>query len=151
MVKWEPIRFMYAGLEQSSEPLFEQFIDTFGFDQYMWNPWPRNFGKFLWGDRSYNAESMLDKLPPYKDHACAFKVKGTTKIMYVFHPYYYPEDHMQQLEQYCNDRDLIYIVCPKCHSFYCPGEANMVMLMSNDTYIDYLSIPGFPTYWERNF
>lgn len=65
-MKWESMGFMYEGLERASNPLFEKFIDTFGFNQYMWDPCPRNFKKFIYGDRSYNAGTGLDELPPEK-------------------------------------------------------------------------------------
>ena len=149
-MRWEPITgFMYEHIGGASKKLFDKFINMFGFDMYAWSSWPRDFKKFLYGDRSYNAGNKMDSLPPFKDHAIAFKKKGTKQIIYVFHPYLYEVKEINALEQWCKERDLIYIICPSCNSFYYRNFTKMIFIMSPTTYVELLRIDKFPLAWEE--
>ena len=150
-MKWEMINgFIYANRPKASKEMFDEFIKRFGFNQYILSPWPKHFDRFMNGDKSYNAGKWkFEELPPYRDHAVAFREKSTNRIMYVFHPYVYSEDQVMELEKYCNKRGLIYLVCPETKSFYYPGSTKMILIMSENTYLDFLSVPGFPEEWEE--
>ena len=130
--KWNPVEdFPYRHLENSSEKLYKEFIDKFGFDCWTRYPAVYSFKKFLNCDRSYNNGIGLDQEPPYRDHAAAFWKHGTKRRAYVFHPYYYDNGMLQELEQWCKKRDLCHVVYSEKHSFYYPGNTKMIVIMSS--------------------
>ena len=156
-MKWKKIKYPYyfsADLPDNGKGLFNNFIDFFGFDR-MTGPLfdsVRDFGRFLQGNKSYNNVKVpgkeyrsWDKMPDC-DHGRVFKIQGTKKIVYVNQPYQF---NKKDLEQWCNERNLIYVICDKKYSFYYPGNTEMILIMSNETYIDFLEIPGFPAKWEE--
>lgn len=95
---------------------------------------------------SYGAPWRIKDKIPDDDHGRLFKKQGTKQIVYVNQPYGF---NKEKLEQWCNERELIYVICDKKHSFYYPDNTDMVLVMSNDTYIDFLNLPGFPIRWRE--
>lgn len=88
--------------------------------------------EFLEGNRCYNntGKEMFTDYPPYTDHPLIFMGESNVP-MYVYHPY---EIDKNKLEQWCNERDIIYCICDPDKSFYYPGRSYMVLLMSEDCY-----------------
>ena len=82
---------------------------------------------------------------PEHDHGLLFKKARTSQIVYVNQPYRFDR---AKLEEWCNERSLIYVTCDKRHSFYYPDNTDMVLVMSNDTYIEYFDLPDWPLRWD---
>lgn len=135
-MNWNPVEdFPYKHLENSSEKLYKKFVNDFDFDCWTFYPVVHSFEKFLSCDRSYNSGIGLDQEPPYRDHAVAFWKRGTNRRMYVFHPYYYDSNMVQDLEQWCNERELCYTIYSEKHSFYYPGNTKMITIVSDKSQI----------------
>lgn len=125
--------------------LFNDFIKYFEFDRVSDNTMVGSMERLLCGKRSYNNTPYkygltFDEVPDH-DHARLFKKQGTNQIMYVHHPYKYD---LSKLEEWCNKRDLIYVVMEQEDSFYYPGHSYMILIMSNDTYANFYNSYGFP-------
>lgn len=135
---------------------FNHFIQYFGFDLMSYERTVGSFERFLYGEKSYNNTSNRFS-PPYqeeefpdRDHSVIFKTKGTKRIVFVNQPYQFDK---KELEEWCNERNLIYVDCEEKYSFYAPGVTNMVMVMSNDTWLEFLENPQyteFPRCWDGN-
>lgn len=89
-------------------------------------------GKFLDGASGYNntGKGMFTDYPPCNYHPLIFKGDSIVPI-YVYHPYYIDKN---ELEQWCNEREIIYCICNPDKSFYYPGRSYMVLLMSECCY-----------------
>lgn len=159
-MNWEKIDYPWKKLKMPDSQvdlrikLFNDFVTYFGFDRMAWGERIGSYERLLYGKRSYNnvANSCYYlhgwKEPedvPESDHSLLFKKSGTSKIMYVNQPY---EFDKVQLEKWCNERNLIYVICGKRYSFYYPNNTDMVLVMSNDTYIDCFDLPQWPLCWE---
>ena len=83
---------------------------------------------------------------PEHDHSLLFKKSGTSRIVYVNQPYGFDR---VQLEEWCNERNLIYVICDKKYSFYYPDNTDMVLVMSNDTYISCFDLTYWPQRWQE--
>lgn len=133
---------------------FQHFINYFGFDLMSYERTVGSFERLLHGEKSYNNTTNRFH-PPYReeelpdrDHSVIFKVKGTKRIVFVNQPYQFDK---KKLEDWCNEGNLIYVDCEEKYSFYAPGVTNMVMVMSNDTYINFLEdhrYVEFPRHWN---
>lgn len=130
---------------------FVNFIEYFGFDLMSDIRDVGSFERLLYGERSYNNTRNVfsyynpDKFPD-RDHSMVFKIKGTKKIVFVNQPYHFDLD---KLENWCKERNLIYVNCHDTNSFYYPGNSCMVLVMSQDTYMEFLKLYKFPTRWEN--
>lgn len=132
--------------------LYQEFLKDFKITHIAedWNI--GKMGVFLDGGRSYNntgKECILDN-PPFDDHARIFK--GEFGRYYVFHPY---TINLDELERWCNERDIIYCFCGADKSFYYPGCSYMVIMMS-DVVWELATVFGFLKKYEyqgmeRNF
>lgn len=157
-MKWEEIRYPFylpkddkTGTELR-KALFSNFVKYFEFDLMSYERSVGSFKRLLYGKRSYNNTSNLYH-PPYdgekfpdRDHSMIFKKKGTDRIIFVNCPYQFDKE---KLEVWCNERNLIYVVCDKARSFYYPYKSEMIMVMSENTYLDLLySDLAFPMYWN---
>lgn len=158
MVSWKAIPEYLYGRWGNDEKGFRNFVTTFGFDRYarVGSTSIVDPGKFLRCDRGYDTNWRCKScdVPPGLDHAMAFHRSGTKRRLLVCHPYIpnhiaaAPHEYEQILETWCYSRDIIYVFCPKVLSFYNPGATYMVLLMSENTYVDCLSVPGFPQNFE---
>ena len=83
---------------------------------------------------------------PEHDHGLLFKKSGTSQIVYVNQPYSFDRT---KLEEWCNERSLIYVICDKKYSFYYPDNTEMVLVMSNDTYISCFDLTYWPQRWQE--
>lgn len=163
MVRWKTIptatKDLGSGWRRNKKAV-RDFISTFGFDRYGYAHSGSivHAGKFLRCETGYNSKTRYPyqrfDAPPCLDHSLIFHKTGTTRRMWVYHPYIpclaacdIPE-FILELEIWCNERGIIYVFCPQSKSFYYPGKSYMVMLMSEETYVDCLSIPGFPQEFE---
>lgn len=111
--------------------LWSRFMKDFGIEYIAKNYHIGKMGRCLDGDRSYNntgKEIVFDN-PPYRDHDRVFK--GGIGRFYVYHPY---EIDLDELEEWCNKRDIIFCFCDVDKSFYYPGHTYMVILMSDVTW-----------------
>jgi hypothetical protein len=147
-MKWEKIEkypyFIPKACTDNRVQMFNVFIKYFEFDRVSDNTTVESMERLLKGKRSYNNTSYknrvgFDKVPNH-DHAKLFKKQGTNKIVYVHHPYEY---NLQELEEWCSKRDLIYVVMEREDSFYYPGHSHMILIMSNDTYASFYNHYGF--------
>ena len=148
MIQWNstkqsPYRYM---ADNGGLQLYENFVNLFGFDKFARRLSIKDMQKFLACDKSFNSgKSWKSDFPPFADHIVAFHKTGTTRRMFVYHPYWLDEESgVEKIERWCNERDLIYMICPKNMSFYFPGNTYMILLMTNETYIDCLSLSVFP-------
>lgn len=151
-MKWENISYPFghaSGISKEErklrENLFYSFIDFFGFNKMANYCEVGCFERLLHGERTYNntifRKEIVDKLPE-KDHAILFKINKTKKIVLVNQPYQFNADI---LEDWCNERDLVYVVYDKKSSFYYPNGTEMILIMSSDTYCDFTrDILDFP-------
>ncbi len=159
-MKWEKIRYPWMGMKiPDSEidlrmKLFDDFVTYFGFDRMANGGNAGSYERLLYGRRNYNNVKDSRYYPhgwkepenvPEHDHGLLFKKTGTRQIMYVNQPYGF---NRAQLEEWCNERNLIYVICDKKYSFYYPDNTDMVLIMSNDTYINYLTLSEWPRKWE---
>lgn len=160
-MNWEKIDYPWKGINiPNSEidlrmKLFDDFVTYFGFDRMARAKSVGSYERLLYGKRSYN--NVKDscyyshgwKKPenvPGHDHSLLFKKSRTSQIVYVNQPYNFDR---VQLEKWCNERSLIYVICDKKYSFYYPENTDMVLIMSNDTGIDYFNLPGWPQKWQE--
>lgn len=160
-MKWNKIEYPWKNLRisninmDSRMKLFDDFVNCFGFDQMAWAESVGSYERLLYDKRSYNnvADSCYyphgwkkpENLPEH-DHSLLFKKSKTSQIVYVNQPYGF--DRLR-LEEWCNERDLIYVICKRKYSFYCPDSTDMVLIMSNDTYIDYFDLLHWPLRWKE--
>jgi len=159
-MNWEKIAYPWKGLKipdseiDSRMKLFDDFVTYFGFDRMARAESVGSYERLLYGKRSYN--NVKDsrfylhgwKEPedvPEHDHGLLFKKNRTSQIVYVNQPY---EFDRIQLEEWCNERNMIYVTCDKKDSFYYPDNTEMVLIMSNDTYIEYLNLPHWTQRWN---
>lgn len=163
MIQWKPIpEYMYQHWGPG-EKEFRDFVATFGFDMFAraGRGSVVRAGKFLRCEKGFNqptrkwySRAPHYDVPPCLGNSLVFQKSGTHRRMWVYHPYipHYeastPGELVQKLEPWCNERGIIYVFCPQSKSFYYPGKSYMVMLMSEETYVDCLSIPGFPQDFE---
>jgi hypothetical protein len=138
---WKKIETFGKSYKERSEGLFDEFIETFGFDYYSWAPSVAKMEKFLEGKRTYNNAPMNhifdSNTVPRKDHAIAFKNSKTGHIMYTYQPYDLTVADVKSLEDWCNSRgDIIYVISYKAMSWWLPGRTNLVMLLSNNSWIE---------------
>ena len=160
-MNWKRIEYPWKTLEIPDSSidlrmrLFDDFIGYFGFDRMAWAESVGSYERLLYGKHSYNNVANSCYYPhgwkepedvPEHDHSLLFKKTGTSQIVYVNQPY---EFDKQELEKWCNERDLIYVICDTRYSFYCPNVTEMVLIMSNDTYIDYFNLPKWPLRWKE--
>ena len=156
MTRWEKVEYpFYKGRTKEEWEIrnknFQNFIEYFGFDLMSDIREVGSFERLLNGDRSYNNTRNVfryynpDKFPD-RDHSWVFKIRGTKKIVFVNQPYQYD---LQKLEDWCNERNLVYVICHDKNSFYYPGNSNMVLVMSQDTYMEFLKLEDFPRRWEE--
>lgn len=145
-MKWDKIEYPWN--EMGNRELFDEFIQFFGFDRMAFSGFVGSYERLLYGKRTYNnvkggygSYCRTEDMIPDCDHGRLFKRQGTKQIVYVNQPYGFDKE---ALEKWCNERELIYVICDKKHSFYYPDNTDMVLIMSNDTYIDFLKLPGFP-------
>lgn len=156
---WKEIEYPWCSIQECDEckiggcmELFDAFVNFFEFDRIAIPGTVGDYGRLLQGKRTYNNVKCeyathfrkCDEVPAC-DHARLFKKQGTNRIVYVNQPY---EFDQKELEHWCDKRDLIYVICDSKYSFYYPENTSMILIMSNDTYIDCLDIPGFPRRWE---
>lgn len=162
VMKWEKVHFPWGWMKRSEgitseeyqrrEQLFHSIVDYFGFDTMAYeNSDIQSFERFLSGKRSYNnvAGSIYylhgwrkpDRVPD-RDHPIILKTKGTNNIVYINQPY---DFKLKELETWCNERNLIYVLCDKSWSFYYPDNTEIILIMSSDTYVNYVkNIQDFP-------
>lgn len=161
MIRWEKINFpwRWMGRNEHITPkeyqrrvqLFEQIVKYFGFDRIALPGSVGSYERLLFGKRSYNNVKYkygvhFDNIPD-NDHGRLFKKQGTNNIVYVNQPYGFD---LEELETWCNERNLIYVVCDKSWSFYYPDVTEMILIMSEDTYVDYIEeINDFPQRLEE--
>ena len=166
-MKWEKIHFPWRWMKRNKHIaqeeyqkrvwLFEEVVEMFGFDTMAYHDGSvQSFERFLNGKRSYNnvANSIYyprgwrkPDMVPDRDHPIIFKTKGTNNIVYVTQPY---EFNLKELDAWCNERNLIYIVCDNSWSFYYPDNTEMILIMSEDTYAYYIGeIQDFPRRLEE--
>lgn len=154
-MRWKIIDFPYGGNCDVSlkerQRLFNEFVTFFGLDRISMPEMVGSYKRLLYGERTYNNTKLgydhcvRQEYPPRSDHARLYKQQGTNRIIHVDQPY---EFNKEELEEWCNERELIYVVCGKEKSFYYPGCTHLILIMSNDTYIELCNIPGFPSEWE---
>ena len=134
--------------------LFDGFVAYFGFDRMAWAESVGSYERLLYGRHSYNNVANSCYYPhgwkepenvPEHDHGLLFKKVRTSQIVYVNQPYSFDR---AKLEEWCNERNLIYVICDKKYSFYYPDNTDMVLVMSNDTYIEYFDLPDWPLRWD---
>lgn len=151
MIYWKPIPDYLYSRWGTNEKEFRDFVAAFGFDRYARAPIINNAWKFLNCKKGANpvmSYSFFEE-PPYLEHSVAFHKTGTTRRMWIYHPYIPRKpsctlfEVTEALESWCNVRDIVYVLCPPNESFYAPNWTHMVMLMSASTYTDCLSIPAF--------
>lgn len=160
-MNWEKIDYPWTGIKipdseiESRMKLFDEFVKYFGFDRMARAESVGNYERLLYGKHSYNNVAGSCYYPhgwkepedvPDHDHGLLFKKNRTSQIVYVNQPY---EFDRMQLEEWCNDRNLIYVICDKKYSFYYPDNTDMVLIMSNDTYINYFDLPHWPQRWQE--
>lgn len=118
--------------------MYEQFIKDFEIEAIGEIHNIGKMGRFLDGDRSYNntGKEIIYDEPPYGDHAKIFRNKAGCPL-YVYHPY---DINLDELEKWCNERDIIYCFCDVDQSFYYPGSSYMVVLMSDMSWFYYNNI-----------
>jgi len=153
-MQWEKIKYPFcfsAKLPDNRKEIFEEFIKFFGFDRITIPYHVGSYSRFLHGSCSYNnvqiadnGYRLVDRLPDC-DHGRAFKKQGTNQIVYVNQPYQFKREN---LEQWCNERELYYVICDRKYSFYYPNNTEMVLIMSMSTYNEFLRIPKFPLRWK---
>ena len=141
---------------EHKEKLFFDFIKCFGFDRMAHCDRVGSFERLLHGKRSYNHVANLYWYPkgwkdleevPDHNHGLLFKIKGSRRLVYVNQPYQFDKD---KLETWCNERNLIYVICDKKYSFYYPKNTEFILIMSNDTYVVFSEIfKDFPRKWEH--
>lgn len=133
---------------------FNHFIGYFGFDLMSYGGYPiGSYERLLFGKKSYNNTSNFyhgeyGENFPDRDHCMIFKTKGTKRIVLVNQPYQFDK---KKLEDWCNERNLIYVECEEKYSFYAPKITKMVMVMSDETYIKLIENPEFvkfPRHWD---
>lgn len=159
MIKWEKINYPWCSRNECKDcktvncmELFEEFVKYFKFDRMALPSFVGDYGRLLNGKRTYNNVKceygthyrITDKIPD-DDHGRLFKRQGTSQIVYVNQPYGFDRE---KLEKWCNERDLIYVICERKYSFYYPENTDMILIMSNDTYIKFCDLEGFPWKWE---
>lgn len=158
-MEWEKIDFPWHWMKDDIDrykweertAIFEQFVELFGFTIMSQSERIGSYERLLNGKRSYNnVKDMMwyprgwkePEIPPNDDHARLFKKQGTSQIVYVNQPY---EFDLEELEKWCNERNLIYVVCDTSWSFYYPNNTEMILIMSEDTYVGYIEkIQDFP-------
>lgn len=159
-MKWQKIKYPWCRREECNDcriggcmELFSEFVDFFGFDRMASPGFAGDYGRLLYGKRTYNnvkceygTHYRIHDEVPDDDHSRLFKKQGTNRIVYVNQPYGFDKE---KLERWCNERDLIYVICDSRYSFYYPQNTDMILIMSNDTYIDCLNLTGFPRRWEE--
>ena len=147
-VKWERVRYPWPWLCQPERiAIFNEIVKSLNLDQMAWDCYMiKDFGKFLNGSQYYNAGRGFDSVPR-SDHAVILRKKRTRHIIYINQPYGFD---LEQLEEWCNVRELNYLICDKSWSFYYPGETEIIMIMSSDTYVHYVeNMPDFPMKFEN--
>lgn len=156
-MKWEKIKkypyYMPKDCMDNRYQLFKDFINYFKFDRISNETAVGDMNKFLNGLRTYNNTSSYwsglsyDEVPN-RDHASVFKKQGTRQIVFVHHPYEY---NLQKLKDWCNERDLVYVVMEQDDSFYYPGHSYMILIMSRNTYTEFSELYGFPITFYANY
>ncbi len=159
-MEWKELKYPWCHISECNTceisgcmQLFEEFTQYFKFDTMAVPGFVGSYERLLHGKRTYNNVKCQygshlrerDEVPD-SDHARIFKRKGTNQVMYVNQPYGFD---LEKLEQWCNERDLIYLICDKKYSFYYPNNTDLILIMSNNTYIDFLELPEFPRRWEE--
>ena len=155
-VKWERIKFPWPWMKdlqvdgknvyKHRKAIFNELYKSLDLNQMAYDCYGiRSFEKFLNGSQYYNTGRGWESVPN-SDHAIFLRKKGTRHIIYVNQPYGL---NLERLETWCNTRNLIYVVLDKSWSFYYPNETEIVLIMSNDTYVHYVeNIPGFPLKYQ---
>lgn len=145
MYRWQSVENSLWHLSEQGDQLYKKFIQAFGFTHQSWGFAIRNYKRLLWGNKGYNAGNGWFEYIPHKDHLTVFRTRGTKRIVCVFHPYLWGEQEDNDLQEWANTRDLVYVVFPPEFSFYNPGNTYMVLIMSPVTYVEYIeTIPDFP-------
>lgn len=141
---------------ERSEKAFWDFIGFFGFDSFFHRPQINYMHRFLNGNTGYNTPRHYDwDSPPYHPYmdnptddvdeiAAAFKRKGTNRIVYAYHPFKWDGGKTVELDGWCRERNVAYVVCPPEYDFFIVGRHHMVLLMSHGTYDNYALSEGFP-------
>ena len=161
-MKWEKLYFPWDWMRkwnrtewEERTKLFDDFVMYFGFDRMAKAGSVGSYERLLYGKRSYNNVANSCYYPhgwkepedvPEHDHSLLFKKSGTSRIVYVNQPYGFDR---VQLEEWCNERNLIYVICDKKYSFYYPDNTDMVLVMSNDTYISCFDLTYWPQRWQE--
>ena len=158
-MRWKKITQNLYKRWGNDEKGFRDFVATFGFDRYsLGSPCVSgSVGDFLrcekGADRKprYTHTGALRRVPFFPDHSILFHKAGTTRRMWVYHPYPYAltADDWQKLKDWCCKQGVVCVIYSQSKSFYYPGHTYMVMLMSWETYMDCLSIPGFLQKFEE--
>lgn len=153
-MRWEETKYPFsfgAKLPDNRKELYNEFIEFFGFNKMAFADGVGSYERLLYGLRSYNNTKLnynwgrpLENVPDH-DHARVFKIQGTDRIVYVNQPYQF---NKERLEKWCVQRNLVYVICDKKYSFYYPERTELILIMSNDTYIDFLNFSEFPRRWE---
>ena len=139
-------------IEAQKNILLTQFIQYFDFDRQAYGERIGSYERFLNGKNSYNSTKLsyshdrnYDELPDH-DHVRYFKKAGTKDVVVVNQPYQFDKT---ELDQWCSERNLKYLICQKSHSFYYPRHSEMILIMSQNTYEHYQTIKDdFPKRWE---
>ena len=161
-MKWEKLYFPWDWIRKCDRTewerrakLFDDFVMYFGFDRMAKAGSVGSYERLLYGKRSYNNVANSCYYPhgwkepedvPEHDHSLLFKKSGTSRIVYVNQPY---GCDRVQIEEWCNERNLIYVICDKKYSFYYPDNTDMVLVMSNDTYISCFDLTYWPQRWQE--
>ncbi len=158
-MKWEKIEYPWCHLSECKTcdigkcmELFNEFVQFFGFDRMCMAESVGSYDRLLHGCKTYNNTQLnynhfrnYENVPEH-DHARIFKIKGTNRILYVNQPYQFDQN---KLEKWCNERGLFYVICDRKYSFYYPEHTEMVLIMSMQTYNEFLRIPYFPLKWKK--
>lgn len=158
-MKWTKIKeypFSTNGMFKDWKPrtdLFWEFVNYFGFDRMTHCNSVGSFKRLLCGERSYNNTKNRfnrygygEEKVPEQDHFYIFKKNGTNNIVCVNQPYQF---NLEDLEEWCNERNLVYVVCNSKYSFYYPCGTEMLLIMSQDTYMDFCNFLDFPQKWQQ--
>lgn len=125
--------------------LYQEFLHDFKIERIANTHDIGKMGRFLDGDRTYNntGKEIICDIPPFNDHDRIFKGEYGS-LYYVFHPY---SIDLDILEEWCNERDIIYCFCKPDKSFYYPEQSYMVILMSDLTW-EFATYSGSIMKWE---
>ena len=138
--EWRPVS-SYFDLNGLSNPeynkdTFKQFVNDFGWKEYMFSPVVRSFWKLLSGQPDYNYEDrdglgfsrLLDRsFEQLGGHNRAFRNGQDVMMSAVF-----LQIPWEKLEKWCKDHPGIrYVVCKQQYDFHYQGHGFLVLFMTD--------------------